>query len=164
MVALWTALWLPFGLPFGYPLDQVELVPAGEPGSLVELFQSSTSAAQRMQVLECLQRETPDTRAKLAGDGACLGALEEWVLDLLQDRMSFHVLESLLKVTETLFRVTATLLMVTRTLLQVTEILFQVTETLLQVTETLLMVTEALFQVTETLLMVSVRVKGFQSP
>ena len=119
MVALWTTLWL----PFGYPLDQVELVPAGESDSLVELFQSSTSAAQRMQVLECLQRETPDTRAKLAGDGACLGALEEWVLDLLQDRMSFHVLETLLKVTETLAELTRTLLQVSETLLMVTETL-----------------------------------------
>ena len=62
------------------------------------LFQRSTSAAQRMQVLECLQRDTADTRAKLAGDAACLGALEEWVLDLMDDRMSYHVLETLLKV------------------------------------------------------------------
>ena len=62
------------------------------------LLQRSTTAAQRMQVLECLQRETPDTRAKLAGDALCLGALEEWVLDLIEDRMSFHVLETLLKV------------------------------------------------------------------
>ena len=142
--SLWTALWLPFRLPLGYPVYQVELVPAGESGSLVELFQSSTSAAQRMQVLECLQRETPDTRAKLAGDGACLGALEEWVLDLLQDRMSFHVLETLLKVTETLFRMIATLLMVTRTLVALTRTLLMVTRTLLQVTETLLMVIETL--------------------
>ena len=51
-----------------------------------------------MQVLECLQRETPDTRGKLAQDAGCLGALEEWVLDLTDDRMSFHVLETLLKV------------------------------------------------------------------
>lgn len=62
------------------------------------LLQRSTSAAQRMQVLECLQRETPDTRAKLANAALCLGALEEWVLDLIEDRMSFHVLETLLKV------------------------------------------------------------------
>ncbi len=76
----------------------VRLLCAGESDSLVALLQRSTSAAQRMQVLECLQRETPDTRAKLAGDALCLGALEEWVLDLTEDRMSFHVLETLLKV------------------------------------------------------------------
>ncbi len=76
----------------------VQLICAGESDSLVALLQRSTSAAQRMQVLECLQRETPDTRAKLAGDALCLGALEEWVLDLIEDRMSFHVLETLLKV------------------------------------------------------------------
>ena len=75
-----------------------DLICAGESDSLVALLQRSTSAAQRMQVLECLQRETPDTRAKLAGDAPCLGALEEWVLDLTEDRMSFHVLETLLKV------------------------------------------------------------------
>ena len=63
---------------------------------------SCYGAAQRMQVLECIQRETPDTRAKLASDAACLGAFEEWVLDLLEDRMSFHVLETLLKVGMTL--------------------------------------------------------------
>ncbi len=74
------------------------LICAGESDSLVALLQHSTSAAQRMQVLECLQRETPDTRAKLASDAPCLGALEEWVLDLTEDRMSFHVLETLLKV------------------------------------------------------------------
>ena len=51
-----------------------------------------------MQVLECLQRDTAVTRARLAGDTASLAALEEWVLDLIQDRMSFHVLETLLKV------------------------------------------------------------------
>lgn len=71
---------------------------SGESDSLVPLLQHSTSAAQRMQVLECLERETPDTRAKLACDALCLGALEEWVLDLIEDRMSFHVLETLLKV------------------------------------------------------------------
>ena len=79
-------------------LIMVRLICAGESDSLVALLQRSTSAAQRMQVLECLQRETPDTRAKLAGDALCLGALEEWVLDLIEDRMSFHVLETLLKV------------------------------------------------------------------
>ena len=62
------------------------------------LLQRSTSAAVRMQVLECLQRDTAVTRARLAGDAASLAALEEWVLDLIQDRMSFHVLETLLKV------------------------------------------------------------------
>lgn len=51
-----------------------------------------------MQLLECLQRDTPGTRAKLAGDPACLGVLEDWVLDLLQDKLAFHVLETLLKV------------------------------------------------------------------
>lgn len=51
-----------------------------------------------MQLLECLQRDTAVTRARLAGDAASLAALEEWVLDLIQDRMSFHVLETLLKV------------------------------------------------------------------
>ena len=51
-----------------------------------------------MQVLECIKRDTPDVRAKLANNASCLGALEEWVLDLLEDRMSFHVLETLLKV------------------------------------------------------------------
>ncbi|KAL0040091.1 hypothetical protein WJX79_005960 [Trebouxia sp. C0005] len=71
---------------------------SGESDGLVALLQRSTSAAQRMQVLECLQRETPDTRLKLANDAPCLGALEEWVLDLIEDRMSFHVLETLLKV------------------------------------------------------------------
>lgn len=61
-------------------------------------MQHSTSAEQRMQLLECLQRDTPGTRAKLAGDPSCLGALEEWVLDLLEDKLAFHVLETLLKV------------------------------------------------------------------
>ena len=71
---------------------------AGNSDSLVALLQRSTSAAQRMQVLECVQKEAGDTRAKLAGDAACLAALEEWVLDLIDDRMSFHILETLLKV------------------------------------------------------------------
>ena len=77
---------------------KVVCICAGEPDSLVSLLQHSTSAAQRMQVLECIKRDTPDVRAKLANDAGCLGALEEWVLDLLEDRMSFHVLETLLKV------------------------------------------------------------------
>lgn len=71
---------------------------AGDSNSLVGLLQRSTSAEQRMQVLECLQRDSAVTRAKLAGDAECLRALEEWVLDLIEDRMSFHVLETLLKV------------------------------------------------------------------
>ena len=54
-----------------------------------------------MQVLECLQKDTAVTRAQLAGDTACLAALEEWVLDLVEDRLSFHVLETLLKVSLT---------------------------------------------------------------
>ena len=51
-----------------------------------------------MQVLGCLERDTALTRARLAEDSASLAALEEWVLDLIEDRMSFHVLETLLKV------------------------------------------------------------------
>lgn len=61
-------------------------------------MQRSSSAEQRMQLLECLQRDSPGTRAKLAGDPACLGPLEEWVLDLIEDKLAFHVLETLLKV------------------------------------------------------------------
>ena len=71
---------------------------AGDSSSLVGLLQRSTTAAERMQALECLQRDTAVTRARLGGDAGSLAALEEWVLDLMQDRMSFHVLETLLKV------------------------------------------------------------------
>ncbi|KAL3151309.1 hypothetical protein ABBQ38_013146 [Trebouxia sp. C0009 RCD-2024] len=71
---------------------------SGDSSSLVGLLQQSTAPAERMQVLECLQRDTAVTRAKLGGDAGSLAALEEWVLDLIEDRMSFHVLETLLKV------------------------------------------------------------------
>ena len=74
------------------------IVAIGDSSSMVGLLQRSTSAAQRMQVLECLQRDDSVTRAKLAADPACLAAIEEWVLDLIEDRMSFHVLETVLKV------------------------------------------------------------------
>ena len=82
---------------FHYP-SWIWVLTAGNSSSMVGLLQRSTSAAQRMQVLECLQRDDSVTRSKLAADSACLAAIEEWVLDLIEDRMSFHVLETLLKV------------------------------------------------------------------
>ena len=67
-------------------------------GALRSLLAEAADGDARSRVLTALLGAQPDVLAALSKDAQCLRAIDLWLLDLLPDVRSFHILELALKV------------------------------------------------------------------
>ncbi|KAK9805594.1 hypothetical protein WJX72_006757 [[Myrmecia] bisecta] len=70
---------------------------AGDTAGVADMMAASLTHSAQAQFLESLMKASPDALAHVASDPACMAALNGWLVELIPERMSFHVLELILK-------------------------------------------------------------------